>query len=154
MAKFCQIWSHYYSTNPQPVWPDVEIKSSPIFPMFAQKESTEILNWKVPFFKIAPKVIKYLGYFLTKICSQDLSKIAQSGHTALNPNRISSFQDKYSADGCSRSSSVLRQISRKWTLPTDCNPNDVVSNLSSDGVLLITAPKRALTYESQKALKH
>merc|ERR1719288_590706 len=45
----------------------------------------------------------------------------------------------------SGSSHVMRQFSRKWTLPTDCNPNDVASNRSSDGILMITAPKKALT---------
>ena len=33
------------------------------------------------FFKIAQKVAKYLSYFCKKICSQELSKIAESGHT-------------------------------------------------------------------------
>ena len=60
-----------------PVWPDFNITSSLIFPKVAQK----VLNWKVPFFKIVLKVTKYLGFFLKKICSQYLSKYAQSGHT-------------------------------------------------------------------------
>ena len=59
------------------VWPDVEISSDPIIPIVTQNESTEVLNWKVPFFKIAPKVTKYLGFFLKIFCSQDLSKIAK-----------------------------------------------------------------------------
>jgi len=40
------------------------------------------------------------------------------------------------------SSSVMKQFSRKWTLPKDADPNDVVSNLSSDGILMITAPRK------------
>ena len=32
-------------------------------------------------FKTAPKVTKHLGYFYNKICSQDIPKIAHSGHT-------------------------------------------------------------------------
>jgi len=54
----------------------------------------------------------------------------------------------------SGSSQVMRQFSRKWTLPADCNPNEVASNLSSDGILMITAPKKALTSQVpvQKAL--
>ena len=66
-----------------PVWPDVEIKRNPIFPIVSQRESNEILNWKIPFFKRAQKVTKYLGYFLKKICSQDFSKFAQSFQTAV-----------------------------------------------------------------------
>merc|ERR1712107_585505 len=38
---------------------------------------------------------------------------------------------------------VSRSFSRKYTLPKDAKPEDVVSNLSSDGVLVITAPKNA-----------
>ena len=42
---------------------------------------------------------------------------------------------------------VARQFSRKYTLPEGCEPHKVVSNLSSDGILLITAPKK-------QAIKH
>jgi len=48
------------------------------------------------------------------------------------------------------SSSVTRQFSRKWTLPKDADPNDVVSNLSSDGILMVTAPRA----NQAGALKH
>lgn len=34
-----------------------------------------------------------------------------------------------------------RQFSRSYTLPKDCKMEDVKSNLSADGVLMITAPK-------------
>ncbi len=37
---------------------------------------------------------------------------------------------------------VLRQFSRKYTLPSGCEAASVSSNLSSDGVLMITAPKK------------
>jgi len=36
---------------------------------------------------------------------------------------------------------VSRMFSRKYTLPSEVKAEDVVSNLSSDGVLVITAPK-------------
>merc|ERR1719309_113195 len=36
---------------------------------------------------------------------------------------------------------VSRQFVRKYTLPAEAKPEDVVSNLSSDGVLVITAKK-------------
>ena len=54
----------------------------------------------------------------------------------------------------SGSSHVMRQFSRKWTLPSNCNPNEVASNLSSDGILMITAPKKALANQVpiQKAI--
>merc|ERR1712079_762885 len=39
---------------------------------------------------------------------------------------------------------VSRMFSKKYTLPSDAKAEDVVSNLSSDGVLVITAPKKNL----------
>jgi len=52
-------------------------------------------------------------------------------------------------------SSVMRQFSRKWTLPPSCDSDKVQSNLSSDGILMVTCPKEnsALGHESQKAIK-
>ena len=37
-------------------------------------------------FPVALKIAKYLGYFCHKICSQELSDIAQSGHTGTPDN--------------------------------------------------------------------
>merc|ERR1711976_881831 len=39
---------------------------------------------------------------------------------------------------------VSRMFSRKYTLPADAKSEEVASNLSSDGVLAITAPKKQL----------
>merc|ERR1711988_1042484 len=39
---------------------------------------------------------------------------------------------------------VSRQFARKYSLPASAEPDQVASNLSSDGVLVITAPKKAL----------
>lgn len=36
---------------------------------------------------------------------------------------------------------VSRQFNRKYTLPKGCEAHKVTSNLSSDGILMITAPK-------------
>ena len=33
-------------------------------------------------------------------------------------------------------------FSRKYTLPESCQTGDVISNLSSDGILMVTAPKK------------
>ena len=41
------------------------------------------LNSKSEIFNIAQRVSKYLRYFCKKICCQELSKMAQSGHTEL-----------------------------------------------------------------------
>merc|ERR1712179_568370 len=42
----------------------------------------------------------------------------------------------------SQEASSSKSFSRKWTLPPECKAESVVSNLSSDGVLMITAPRR------------
>ena len=38
----------------------------------------------------------------------------------------------------------FRYFARKYTLPQGCNAENVLSNLSADGVLMITAPKLAI----------
>lgn len=52
-------------------------------------------------------------------------------------------------------SSVQKQFSRQWTLPPNVDPNEVVSNLSSDGILMVTAPKKGAALEgpAPKAVK-
>ena len=62
------------------VWPDGEI-SSPIFYKSCPKSIHT--DWCKKFhFSQCPKIVaKYLGFFCKKLCSQELSKIAQSGHT-------------------------------------------------------------------------
>lgn len=44
-------------------------------------------------------------------------------------------------------SSVQKQFSRQWTLPPNVNPDEVVSNLSSDGILQVTAPTKGNAIE-------
>ena len=39
---------------------------------------------------------------------------------------------------------VSRMFSRKYSLPPNAQADHVASNLSSDGVLVVTAPKKAL----------
>ena len=47
----------------------------------AQNVDKAVSTQKVTFFKIAQKVAKYLGFFRKKLCHQELTNIAQSGHT-------------------------------------------------------------------------
>ena len=63
------------------MWPDVEIKRNPNFPIVAQNVNPSKFSLTETFFKIAQKVPKYLCYFYKQICCKELSKIAQSGHT-------------------------------------------------------------------------
>ena len=45
---------------------------------------------------------------------------------------------------------VSRQFIRKYTLPEECPTEEVVSNLSADGVLLITAPKKLSLKDAER----
>ena len=48
---------------------------------------------------------------------------------------------------------VSRRFVRKYTLPQGCQAQTVTSNLSSDGVLMITAPKLALEDKTNVPIK-
>ena len=56
-------------------WPNLNQK-------LLKKWLKQFFSLKVSFFIIAQKVGKHLGYFCTKICCKDRSKVPQSGHTA------------------------------------------------------------------------
>ena len=48
---------------------------------------------------------------------------------------------------------ISRQFSRRYLLPDNVDPNSVVSSLSSDGVLMVSAPKKAIAApESQRSV--
>merc|ERR1712117_320856 len=54
---------------------------------------------------------------------------------------VVSVEGKHEEKAEDGSKMVSRQFARKYTLPNGAKPEDVVSNLSSDGVLVITATK-------------
>ena len=58
-------------------------------------------------------------------------------------NNVLGVEGKHEEKSEDGSKYVSRQFIRKYTLPKDCPPDKVNSNLSADGVLLITAPKKA-----------
>lgn len=47
---------------------------------------------------------------------------------------------------------ISRQFSRRYALPEGCNPDNVESRLSSDGVLSIIAPKVAPALKNERAV--
>merc|ERR1712080_677946 len=47
---------------------------------------------------------------------------------------------------------VFRQFSRKYSLPAGAKADKVVSNLSSDGVLVVSAPKQAAITNGQRSV--
>merc|ERR1712004_397683 len=68
------------------------------------------------------------------------SKDSELIRTKEDDSKMEGRHEEKAEDG---SKMVSRSFSRKYTLPKDAKPEDVVSNLSSDGVLVITAPKNA-----------
>ena len=72
------------------VWPDFEIKSSPIFSKSIPKNCNSRFSWKWLFRK-AQKVTQHLGYFCMNINNWELSKIAQSGHTGYRSTHLLSL---------------------------------------------------------------
>ncbi len=57
-------------------------------------------------------------------------------------DKVLNVEGKHEEKSEDGSKYVSRQFIRKYTLPEECPPEEVVSNLSADGVLLITAPKK------------
>ena len=69
----------------QAVCPDAEIQSSPSFFKSCQNLAIADFTKNMLFFKKAPTVIVHLGYIWKKICSQDLSEIAQTNWGGRGP---------------------------------------------------------------------
>ena len=59
----------------------LEQKVAQTYTKVAPKVATTVFVLRSKVFIIAPRVTKYLGYYWKKNCHQELSKIAQSGHT-------------------------------------------------------------------------
>ena len=59
----------------------LKYKVAQIFPIDAQKATIGAFTRNVLFY-FSPKIYSKIGYFLKKICHQDLSKMPQYGHTA------------------------------------------------------------------------
>lgn len=86
----------------------------------------------------------------------DVSQFKPEELKVTTNNNILSIEGKHeeAQSDPNNSSSVMRQFSRKWTLPEGCKAEEVVSNLSSDGILMVTAPKKpALGQDAAKAIK-
>ena len=62
----------------------------------------------------------------------------------VNANNVITVEAKHEEKSDDGNRHVSRHFSRKYTLPQGCNAETVMSNLSADGVLMITAPKVAI----------
>merc|ERR1712018_630382 len=56
-------------------------------------------------------------------------------------DQVVTIEAKHEEKKEEQGSFVSRQFSRSYTLPSGCKMEDVVSNLSADGLLLVSAPK-------------
>eukprot|EP00091_Calanus_sinicus_P012757 TRINITY_DN2853_c0_g1_i1.p1 TRINITY_DN2853_c0_g1~~TRINITY_DN2853_c0_g1_i1.p1 ORF type:complete len:222 (-),score=84.47 TRINITY_DN2853_c0_g1_i1:167-832(-) len=113
-------------------------------------------RWMLP--GLNPEMTKGLDIFKTKDSEvirvkEDDSKMEVSLDTSqYRPDELNvsidkgvvSVEGKHEEKAEDGSKMVSRMFSRKYTLPAGANAEDVVSNLSSDGVLVITAPKKNL----------
>ena len=89
MAHYISDFSLLHLVDFYAVWPDAGIKINPSFPVRAQTVTKVIFYYIVTkCFKIAQKASKYLDHVDEKICCQELSKIAQSGHTAFTHTKL------------------------------------------------------------------
>jgi len=60
-------------------------------------------------------------------------------------DKVLSIEGKHEERSEDGSHFTSRRFHRKYTLPDSCRADQVVSNLSADGVLLVTAPKASTT---------
>ena len=71
----------------------IGMKGRPIFPKVAQKEAKKIIFVLYDVFQGSPQSWQYLCYIYKNICHQDLSKLAQSGHTGCNSRLLHRSDD-------------------------------------------------------------
>ena len=106
----CFVWG-------QPVWPDVGVKKLPNVSKSCRNNFHISFIHKLIYFKIARKTPIFLGYFCKQICWQELSKVAQSGHTGWPTNAIrrDSFFIKWNKVTFTKSYHLLRKKNIRGT---------------------------------------
>lgn len=80
----------------------------------------------------------------------ELKVTTTADNTVVIEGRHEERGDRGAGSNEMRSSSVQQQFCRQYTLPPSCEPLMVVSNLSRDGVLIVTAPKKRPMLKQQK----
>ena len=65
-------------------------------------------------------------------------------------DKVLNVEGKHEEKSEDGSKYISRQFIRKYTLPEECPSEEVVSNLSADGVLLITAPKKLALKDTER----
>jgi len=128
MSSMPQLPSWAVPTELKSKWPSPMLKHSE-----QGKEVLTVNEKPGQKFEVTLDVSHYLPEELKVTVSDNVLSV-QARHQA---------KDEDSAPGMSSSS--VREFSRKWTLPESCSSDDVTSHLSSDGVLLVTAPLRNAT---------
>ena len=78
------------------------------------------------FFKVSQKSTIFLGYFFERICCQELSKIAQSGHTGNKRYKTSHWlssarREQITFDKCNKMLLFIQNLMKIW----EFKPNKV-----------------------------
>merc|ERR1711976_25395 len=146
---------------------DMDRQMAPFRPQLPQWAiPTELKNEMMPFSKTNDEVIKVKQDDTKFEVTLDVSDYKPEELKVTTVNNMLKIEGKHAqekeehkdsaASSAHGFSSVQKQFSRQWTLPADANPNEVVSNLSSDGILMVTAPRKGALGSDvpiQKAIK-
>merc|ERR1712025_1008418 len=99
-------------------------------------------RWMLP--GLNPEMTTGLDIFKTKDNDEIRVKEDESKMEVSVDKGVVTVEGKHEEKAEDGSKMVSRMFSKRYTLPPDAKAEDVVSNLSSDGVLVITAPKKNL----------
>merc|ERR1712098_484639 len=99
-------------------------------------------RWMLP--GLNPEMTTGLDLFKTKDNDEIRVKEDESKMEVSLDKGVVTVEGKHEEKAEDGSKMVSRMFSKRYTLPPDAKAEDVVSNLSSDGVLVITAPKKNL----------
>jgi len=151
--KFDQQLKHFEAKTPEPIPEDIKVPGF-LFPqrrlmrlpsLFNDQTSREMFKDEQQIaVKEDPK--QFQVSLDTSLYRPDELKISvENGQLTVEANH-----EEKAEDG---SKLVSRRFVRKYTLPQGCQAQTVTSNLSSDGVLMITAPKLALEDKTNVPIK-
>merc|ERR1712112_126306 len=97
-------------------------------------------RWMLP--GLHPEMTNGLDIFKSK--DNDEIRVKEDESKVSVEKGVVTVEGKHEEKAEDGSKMVSRMFSKRYTLPPDAKAEDVVSNLSSDGVLVITAPKKNL----------
>merc|ERR1711983_419374 len=135
--KFDQQLKHFEAKTPEPIPEDIKVPGF-LFPQRRLMRLPSLFNDQT-----SKEMFKDEQQIAVK---EDPKQFQVSLDTSLyRPDELKiSVEANHEEKAEDGSKLVSRRFVRKYTLPQGCQAQTVTSNLSSDGVLMITAPKLAL----------